>query len=147
MRTWIGRASMSARRANQGCAPEPMEATMPVLATGHVYWTPSQSSSDLMSWLVLTSSKASSGYSWILLRTPLNHSKKLPSFADPNSSWVSSLSSDSALSLSFTAIVIAIVVTHSNTVNIVLNLNIAQYLLITKTQKVAKIHTYSALSK
>ena len=71
---------MSALRENQGCFPDPIEATTPVLATGHEYSIPSESSSDLIICLVLCSSNASSGYSWILLLTLLIHPKNSASF-------------------------------------------------------------------
>lgn len=92
----MGRASMSARRANQGWSREcdPTEATRPVLARGHVYSIPSESSSDRMSWLVSNSSKANSGFWWILLRTLLNQSENSASLADSNNSRVNSVSSD-----------------------------------------------------
>ena len=87
---------MSARRANQGWSREcdPTEATRPVLARGHVYSIPSESSSDRMSWLVSNSSKANSGFWWILLRTLLNQSENSASLADSNNSRVNSVSFD-----------------------------------------------------
>lgn len=93
--TWRGRASISARRPSHGWSPDPMEATSPVLAMGQAYSIPSKSNSDLMSWLVSYSSKASSGFWWILLRTLLSQSKNSGFLADFSSSRVSVRSSDS----------------------------------------------------
>lgn len=86
--TWTWRASISALRPNHGCTPDPTEATTPVVATGHRYLIPSESSSNLMSSLVLNSSKATSGYSCILLLTLFNHSKNSDSLAEFNISRV-----------------------------------------------------------
>lgn len=81
--TWIGKASISALRATKGGEPDPMVATTPVRATGHRYVTPSCSSSRLMSALVLNSSYASSGCSWISLLTFFIQSTVLGSLANP----------------------------------------------------------------
>ena len=97
---------MSALRPNQGWAPDPIEATTPVLAIGHVYSIPSESSSDLMSWLVSNSSKPSSGFSWILLRILTNQSENSGSLAESNSSRLSSLRSEDGLSNARTRLVI-----------------------------------------
>lgn len=70
--TWIGRASMSALIATNGGPPVPIQARIPVLANGYLYPIPILSNSSLTNWLVLTSSKASSGFSWIFLLTLLN---------------------------------------------------------------------------
>lgn len=86
---------MSALRAKTGLDPDPIEATIPVLATGQVYSIPSESSSDLMSSLVLYSSNPISGYWWILLLTPIIHSKNSGSLADSNNARVNNWSSDS----------------------------------------------------
>lgn len=83
---------MSALRPNHGSNPDPIDATMPVLATGHLYSIPSESSSDLTNSLVFTSSKASSGYSCIRLLILFNHSKNSGSLAEFNNSRVSELS-------------------------------------------------------
>jgi len=78
---------MSALRPILGPSPDPIEATTPVLATGHEYSTPSASSSDRMSSLVSCSSKASSGFWWILLLMLFNQLVNSGSRADFRSSW------------------------------------------------------------
>ncbi|KAG7028126.1 hypothetical protein SDJN02_09306, partial [Cucurbita argyrosperma subsp. argyrosperma] len=81
-------ASISALRANHGCAPDPMEATIPVLAMGQVKLIPRESSSVRMNSLVSNSWNESSGFSCSFLRDLTNQSKNSGVLADSKSSEV-----------------------------------------------------------
>lgn len=73
-RTCKESASMSARSPKTGPEPDPIVATRPVFATGHVYSIPSRSSSDRINSLVFTSWKANSGHWWSFLRVDTSQS-------------------------------------------------------------------------